>query len=97
MTKTTTKKVTTKKSSTKTNKVSKTNVKSSKKSTKTPIKKVETRNVEERKLFKRINPRIALIVIFLCAILLIFASYAWFSMNLNIKIKTLNMVVAKIF
>lgn len=96
MTKTTTKKVTTKKSSsTKNNKVSKTNVKSSKKSTKTPIKKVETKNVERKKLFKRVNPRIALIVIFLCAILLIFASYAWFSMNLNIKIKTLNMVVAK--
>ena len=87
MTKTTTKKVTTKKSSsTKINKVSKTNVKSSKKSTKTPIKKVETKNVEGKKLFKRVNPRIALIVIFLCAILLIFASYAWFSMNLNIKL-----------
>ena len=41
----------------------------------------------DRKKFKRINPRLALLVIFLCAVLLIFASYAWFSMNLNIKIK----------
>lgn len=97
MTKTTTKKVNTTKNSgvTKKTKVSKTNTKSSKKSTKTPIKKVETKKVEEFKLFKRINPRIAMIVIFLCAVLLIFASYAWFSTNLNIKIKTLNMVVAK--
>lgn len=97
MTKTTTKKVkSTKKSSvTNNNKVSKTNTKSSKKSAKTPVKKVETKKVEENKIFKRINPRIALLIIFLCAVLLIFASYAWFSMNLNIKIKTLNMVIAK--
>ncbi len=72
-----------------TKKVTKTKVKSSKTVKKTPVKKVE------EKIIRRINPRIALIVIFLCAVLLIFASYAWFSTNLNIKIKTLNMVVAK--
>ncbi len=95
MTKTTNKTVkSTKKSSSKpsTKKVTKTVTKSSKTLKKTPIKKVE--NKEERNV-RRINPRIALIVIFLCAVLLIFASYAWFSTNLNIKIKTLNMIVAK--
>ena len=95
MTKTTNKNLkSTKKSSSKpsTKKVTKTGTKSSKTLRKTPIKKVE---VKEEKNIRRINPRIALLVIFLCAVLLIFASYAWFSTNLNIKIKTLNMIVAK--
>ena len=64
--------------------------------TKKVTNKVEKKNTEiDRKKFKRINPRLALLVIFLCAVLLIFASYAWFSMNLNIKIKTLNMVISQ--
>ena len=95
MTKTTNNNVkSTKKSSSKpsTKKVTKTGTKSSKTLRKTPIKKVEV--IEEKKI-RRINPRIALLIMFLCAVLLIFASYAWFSTNLNIQIKTLNMVVAK--
>lgn len=73
-------------------KVTKVSTKSSKTLKKTNAKKVEDRGI---KLFKRINPRIALIIIFLCAVLLIFSSYAWFSTNLNIKIKTLNMVISR--
>lgn len=83
-------------SKTKNTKVSNKNTKSSKSLKKTPIKKVETNKKEYSSTnYRRINPRITMLVIFLSAVLLIFASYAWFSTNLNIKIKTFSLVVTK--
>ena len=78
--------------SAKSKKVTKVSTKSSKTLKKTTAKQGENKTF---KFFKRVNPRVALAVIFLCAVLLIFASYAWFSTNLNIKIKTLNMVISR--
>lgn len=47
------------------------------------------------KIFKTRKRAALSIVIFFLGILLIFSSYAWFSTNLNVKIKQFNMVVAK--
>ncbi len=91
------KKTSTKKSDTK---VSKNTKQVSKITKKTPITKKETK-VKEKKtnkivtVVRGINPRITIALIFIFGVLLIFSSYAWFSTNLNIKIKTFNMVVSK--
>ena len=44
---------------------------------------------------KNINPKLKIIIILLLGILLLFSTYAWFSTNLNVKIKTFNMIVTK--
>ncbi len=41
------------------------------------------------------NIKISVIIIILVGILLIFSTYAWFSVNLNVRIKTFNMSVTK--
>ena len=64
-------------------------------------KKSKKKNVKEKKnnrlttMVKRVNPKVTFALIFIFGVLLIFSSYAWFSTNLNIKIKTFNMVVSK--
>ena len=84
----------------KTIKVSKSTKKVSKTTKKTP-KTIKETNVKEKKnnrlvtMVKRINPRVCLTLIFIFGVLLIFSSYAWFSTNLNIKIKTFNMVISR--
>jgi hypothetical protein len=86
--------------SSKSTKVSK-SAKNVKKITKKAPKQIKETNVKEKKnnrlvtMVKRVNPRISLALIFIFGILLIFSSYAWFSTNLNIKIKTFNLVVSK--
>lgn len=84
MTKKTTKKTT------KTTKVStqKHPVKAKKKPTKKVVKKEETTT-------RKINKKLTIIVILLLGILLIFSTYAWFSTNLNVKIKTFTMQIEK--
>lgn len=46
-------------------------------------------------LLKKFNLKITPLIILLSGILLIFSSYAWFSVNLNVKVKTFNMLVSK--
>ena len=82
-------------------KVKKENSKSKNSSkTKKTSKVVTTTNKNSQKkrflLFPRkINKNLTKLIIFVFGILLIFSSYAWFSTNLNVKIKTFNMIVAK--
>ena len=47
------------------------------------------------KIFKNNKRRVMSMVILFLGVLLIFSSYAWFSTNLNVKIKEFNMLVAK--
>lgn len=54
-------------------------------------KKKETEEIVPRK----INKKLTIIVIILLGILLIFSTYAWFSTNLNVKIKTFRMEIQK--
>ena len=53
------------------------------------IKKVKVEETTTRK----INKKITTIVAFLFAVLFIFSSYAWFSTNLNVNIRTFTMSV----
>ena len=74
----------------------KSTTKTNKKVTQTKTKKSDDRKKTKKLLtIHNTNPKITKLIIFLFGILLIFSTYAWFSMNLNIKIKTLNLVVAK--
>ena len=97
---TTKKTISTSSKDTKSTKVSK-SAKNIRKNTKQAPKKNKETNVKEKKnnrlvtMVKRVNPRVTLAIIFIFGILLIFSSYAWFSTNLNIKIKTFNMVVSR--
>lgn len=44
---------------------------------------------------RKINKKLTTIIILLLAVLLIFSTYAWFSTNLNVKIKTFRMTIDK--
>lgn len=46
-------------------------------------------------IFKKHNKVLTVIVLLFIGVLLIFSSYAWFSTNLNVKIKNFNMVVSR--
>lgn len=67
---------------------------------KTPTKKNQTK-VKKKNIIKKIpeitkaNPTLTKIVIFAFGVLLIFSSYAWFSMNLNVKINIFKLSVQK--
>lgn len=81
-------------------KVSTKNKEVSKITKKAPTTKKETKAKEKKNnkivtIVRGINPRVTMALIFVFGVLLIFSSYAWFSTNLNIKIKTFNMVVSK--
>ena len=69
-------------------------------STKKPCKNKKTAKKENIKKVKveetttrKINKKITTIVAFLFAVLFIFSSYAWFSTNLNVNIRTFTMSV----
>ena len=67
---------------------------------KTPTKKNQTtakkKNIiEKTKTITKANPLLAKIVIFAFGVLFIFSSYAWFSMNLNVKINIFKLSVQK--
>ena len=92
----------TKKSTTSSSKSSKTVKSAAKITKKAPVNKVETKTKKKNETLvkllgyaRNVNPRVTMAVIFVFGVLFIFSSYAWFSTNLNIKIKTFNMVVAK--
>lgn len=53
------------------------------------------KRVKKTKIRRKINIKLTFVLLFLFGILLIFSTYAWFSTNLNVKIKTFNMVVTK--
>jgi len=55
--------------------------------------KKNTKNIKTK--IKKINRKQTFIIILLFGTLSIFATYAWFSTNLNVKIKTFNMIVTK--
>ena len=57
------------------------------------VKKSENKN--NIFLLQKFNLKITPLIILLSGILLIFSSYAWFSVNLNVKVKTFNMLVSK--
>lgn len=61
----------------------------------TKVKKKENKLKKVVSLLRNTNPRVSMAIIFVFGVLFIFSSYAWFSTNLNIKIKTFNMIVAK--
>lgn len=60
------------------------------------VKKTSVKNNQkENRTRKKINLKVTFLLLFLFGVILIFATYAWFSTNLNVKIKTFNMVVTK--
>lgn len=77
------------------------NKKQQKSTQKRPNKKKVTKSKKEdnkKKIVlipRKINTKLTKVIIFLFGILLIFSSYAWFSTNLNVKIKTFNMIITK--
>ena len=82
----------TKKTTKKTTKTTKTSTqKHPKKNKTTNAKKKNTTETPTRK----INKKLTIILIILLGILLIFSTYAWFSTNLNVKIKTFRMEIQK--
>ena len=62
------------------------------KAKKKPVKKIKK---TEETTTRKINKKLTIIVILLLGILLIFSTYAWFSTNLNVKIKTFTMAIEK--
>lgn len=66
---------------------------STKKPCKTQTKKVKKENIKEETQTRKINKKLTTIVAFLFAVLFIFSSYAWFSTNLNVNIRTFKMSV----
>ena len=66
--------------------------KSNNKTNKKPSNK---KSVKTNKIVKKINIKLTVVLLSIIGILLIASTYAWFSVNLNVKIKTFNMVVAK--
>lgn len=56
---------------------------------------MKKKNSKRHDTRRKINIKLTFILLFLFGILLIFSTYAWFSTNLNVKIKTFNMVVTK--
>ena len=80
----------------KTTKVKKTSTQKHPQKTKKPInKKKKINGIQEDFAPRKINKKLTTIVILLLGILLIFSTYAWFSTNLNVKIKTFRMVIEK--
>ena len=77
-----------------TKKTTKTTKVSTQKHPKKIIKPKKKKEVEEQ-LPRKINKKLTIIVIILLGILLIFSTYAWFSTNLNVKIKTFRMEIQK--
>lgn len=53
------------------------------------------RTKEQVKTARKINIKLTFLLLFAFGVLLIFSTYAWFSTNLNVKVKTFNMVVTK--
>ena len=68
------------------------NKKSVKTKKKTTSKK---KNKKSKKVLRKINLKVTFLIIVAFGILFIFSSYAWFSTNLNVKVKTFSMVVTK--
>lgn len=86
----------TKKTTKKTTKTTKTSTqKHPQKTKKASVKKKTVKQVPEEFAPRKINKKLTIIVIILLGILLIFSTYAWFSTNLNVKIKTFRMVIDK--
>lgn len=59
------------------------------------ISKKKKEQLKQSTSRKKINMKLAILLILITGVLLIFSTYAWFSTNLNVKIKTFNMVVTK--
>ena len=78
-----------------TKKTTKTTRTSTQKHPKTTVKSVKRTRKKKESTPRKINKKLTIIVILLLAILLIFSTYAWFSTNLNVKIKTFRMVIQK--
>ena len=80
-----------------TKKVTKTTKNKSVSTPKTSSKKKKStkKNLKEIVIIRKINPKVTKFIIVMFGILLIASSYAWFSTNLNVKIRTFNMIVMK--
>lgn len=85
----------TKNTTKKTTKTTKTSTQKHPKKTKPIAKKKVNKKVKEEKTPRKINKKLTIIIILLLGILLIFSTYAWFSTNLNVKIKTFRMEIQK--
>lgn len=73
----------------------KTTNRSKKTTQKHPKKSITITAKKNKRITRKINKKITLVIIILLGVLLIFSSYAWFSMNLNVKIKTFRMIITK--
>ena len=62
---------------------------------KTNITKAKKNTKRQVVITKKINPKLTKVLIVLFGLLLVFSTYAWFSTNLNVKIKTFKMVITK--
>lgn len=80
-----------------TKKATTTNKKKISSTKKTPTKKKTTANKGKNivTITRKINPKVTKVLIVLFGVLFIFASYAWFSTNLNVKIRTFNLIVTR--
>ena len=82
-----------------TKKTTKKTTKTTKTSTQKHPKKNKTANAKKKNTTetptRKINKKLTIILIILLGILLIFSTYAWFSTNLNVKIKTFRMEIQK--
>lgn len=73
--------------------MAKTKKTSTKKPYKKTVKTAKKENIKEEAPTRKINKKLTTIVAFLFAVLFIFSSYAWFSTNLNVNIRTFTMSV----
>lgn len=79
----------------KTTQSTKKNVKSTTKSKSMQTKRKKNDGNQTVARLKRTRSKAAIIAIAALAVLLIFSTYAWFSVNLNVRVKTFNMIVTK--
>ena len=79
-----------------TKKATTTNKKKTNSTKKTPTKKTTAKKkTSVVTITRQINPKVTKVLIVLFGVLFIFASYAWFSTNLNVKIRTFNLIVTR--
>ena len=70
------------------------NTKKLKTTNKKTTSKIENKNIG-KKIIRKVYLKVTFCLLIAFGILFIFSSYAWFSTNLNVKIRTFNMIVTK--
>ena len=65
------------------------------KNNKKPANKKKNKKTTLEPKTRKINKKVTIVIVLLLGVLLTFSTYAWFSTNLNVKIKTFRMLVSK--